>query len=170
MVYETFFKERKCINLKYNKLFPLQEAIPAVLERLSDDELKREARGSENKTDTVSCLIRACKCLASKATQNPGLIKGTDGHTALLFTTNSISIQGQPVMKYCQDTYKTTLQTGRVSSHIVYFTKYRFEIVLIRSIILHVPHWPRFPGDTIESKGFDQCAVYSTVLTQTIDL
>lgn len=54
----------------------LKEAIPAVLERLTDEELKSDARVNESKTDTMSCLIRGCRNLATKATQNPNLSKG----------------------------------------------------------------------------------------------
>lgn len=56
-------------------LIKLQECIPTLLESLTDEELKREARGSENKTDTVSCLIRACKCVSLKTPQHHSLLK-----------------------------------------------------------------------------------------------
>ncbi|XP_077293704.1 ubiquitin carboxyl-terminal hydrolase-like faf isoform X2 [Arctopsyche grandis] len=59
-------------------LTPILEAIPAVLERLTDEELKSDARVNESKTDTMSCLIRACRNLATKATQNPNLSKGIE--------------------------------------------------------------------------------------------
>lgn len=50
--------------------------MPSLLERLSDDELKKENKATENKLDTVSCLIWACKCLASRATNNGNLNRG----------------------------------------------------------------------------------------------
>ncbi|XP_068629076.1 probable ubiquitin carboxyl-terminal hydrolase FAF isoform X3 [Battus philenor] len=59
-------------------LLPVLECIPTLLESLTDDELKREARGSENKTDTVSCLIRACKCVSIKTPQHHSLLKSLE--------------------------------------------------------------------------------------------
>ncbi|KAG7304516.1 hypothetical protein JYU34_011466 [Plutella xylostella] len=59
-------------------LLPVLECIPTLLESLTDEELKREARGSENKTDTVSCLIRACKCVSSKTSQHHSLLKSLE--------------------------------------------------------------------------------------------
>ncbi|XP_045454666.1 probable ubiquitin carboxyl-terminal hydrolase FAF-X [Melitaea cinxia] len=59
-------------------LLPVLECIPTLLESLTDDELKREARGSENKTDTVSCLIRACKCVSVKTPQHNSLLKSLE--------------------------------------------------------------------------------------------
>lgn len=59
----------------YIKQFCLQECIPTLLESLTDEELKREARGSENKTDPVSCLIRACKYVSVKTPQHHSLLK-----------------------------------------------------------------------------------------------
>ncbi|VVC97156.1 unnamed protein product [Leptidea sinapis] len=59
-------------------LLPILECIPTLLESLTDDELKREARGSENKTDTVSCLIRACKCVSIKTPQYHTLLKSLE--------------------------------------------------------------------------------------------
>ncbi|XP_069354342.1 ubiquitin carboxyl-terminal hydrolase 9X isoform X2 [Maniola hyperantus] len=59
-------------------LLPVLECIPTLLESLTDDELKREARGSENKTDTVSCLIRACKCVSVKTPQHHSLLKSLE--------------------------------------------------------------------------------------------
>lgn len=65
-----------CILILYIYISFLKEAIPAVLERLTDEELKSDARVNESKTDTMSCLIRGCRNLATKATQNPNLSKG----------------------------------------------------------------------------------------------
>ncbi|XP_026323637.1 probable ubiquitin carboxyl-terminal hydrolase FAF-Y isoform X2 [Hyposmocoma kahamanoa] len=59
-------------------LLPVLECIPTLLESLTDEELKREARGSENKTDTVSCLIRACKCVSVKTPQHHSLLKSLE--------------------------------------------------------------------------------------------
>ncbi|XP_060810679.1 probable ubiquitin carboxyl-terminal hydrolase FAF-X isoform X1 [Amyelois transitella] len=56
-------------------LLPVLECIPTLLESLTDEELKREARGSENKTDTVSCLIRACKYVSVKTPHHHSLLK-----------------------------------------------------------------------------------------------
>ncbi|XP_050553146.1 probable ubiquitin carboxyl-terminal hydrolase FAF-X isoform X2 [Spodoptera frugiperda] len=59
-------------------LLPVLECIPTLLESLTDEELKREARGSENKTDTVSCLIRACKYVSVKTPQYHSLLKSLE--------------------------------------------------------------------------------------------
>ncbi|CAH0691384.1 unnamed protein product [Chilo suppressalis] len=59
-------------------LLPVLECIPTLLESLTDEELKREARGSENKTDTVSCLIRACKYVSVKTPQHHSLLKSLE--------------------------------------------------------------------------------------------
>lgn len=39
--------------------------IPSILENLSDEELKREAK-NESKNDVVSTIIRSCRCLLSR--------------------------------------------------------------------------------------------------------
>ncbi|CAB3237376.1 unnamed protein product [Arctia plantaginis] len=59
-------------------LLPVLECIPTLLESLTDEELKREARGSENKTDTVSCLIRACKYVSVKTPHHHSLLKSLE--------------------------------------------------------------------------------------------
>ncbi|KAL4715241.1 hypothetical protein ACJJTC_007823 [Scirpophaga incertulas] len=59
-------------------LLPVLECIPTLLESLTDEELKKEARGSENKTDTVSCLIRACKYVSAKTSQHHSLLKSLE--------------------------------------------------------------------------------------------
>ncbi|KAG6452569.1 hypothetical protein O3G_MSEX007736 [Manduca sexta] len=59
-------------------LLPVLECIPTLLESLTDEELKREARGSENKTDTVSCLIRACKYVSIKTPHHHNLLKSLE--------------------------------------------------------------------------------------------
>ncbi|XP_013166422.1 PREDICTED: probable ubiquitin carboxyl-terminal hydrolase FAF-X, partial [Papilio xuthus] len=57
---------------------PIIECIPTMLESLTDDELKREGRASENKTDSVSCLIKTCKCLLMKIPQHHNLLKSLE--------------------------------------------------------------------------------------------
>ncbi|KAI8429984.1 hypothetical protein MSG28_000438 [Choristoneura fumiferana] len=59
-------------------LLPVLECIPTLLDSLTDEELKKEARGSENKTDTVSCLIRACKCVSVKTPHHHSLLKSLE--------------------------------------------------------------------------------------------
>ncbi|XP_047523488.1 probable ubiquitin carboxyl-terminal hydrolase FAF [Pieris napi] len=59
-------------------LLPVLECIPTLLESLTDDELKREARGSENKTDTVSCLIKACKYVSVRTPNYHSLLKSLE--------------------------------------------------------------------------------------------
>ncbi|GBP31248.1 Probable ubiquitin carboxyl-terminal hydrolase FAF [Eumeta japonica] len=59
-------------------LLPVLECIPTLLDSLTDEELKREARGSENKTDTVSCLIRACKCVSVRTPNHHNLLKSLE--------------------------------------------------------------------------------------------
>ncbi|XP_063547239.1 probable ubiquitin carboxyl-terminal hydrolase FAF-X isoform X2 [Cydia strobilella] len=59
-------------------LLPVLECIPTLLDSLTDEELKKEARGSENKTDTVSCLIRACKCVSIKTPHHHSLLKSLE--------------------------------------------------------------------------------------------
>lgn len=45
--------------------FSLQDMIPSILENLSDEELKREAK-NESKNDVISTIIRSCRCLLSR--------------------------------------------------------------------------------------------------------
>lgn len=59
-------------------LLPILETIPSLLDTLTDEELKREARSSENKSDAVSCLIRACKCVSTRILQNHELLQSLE--------------------------------------------------------------------------------------------
>lgn len=53
-----------------------QQNIPHLLDNLTDEELKREARSSENKTDAISALVRACKCIYQRNQNSQELLQG----------------------------------------------------------------------------------------------
>lgn len=52
--------------------------IPGILEKLTDEELKREAK-NESKSDIVSAIIRSSKNLASKIPNQEELIRTLEG-------------------------------------------------------------------------------------------
>lgn len=52
--------------------------IPSILDKLSDDELKREAK-NESKSDIVSAIIKSSKNLASRVTNQEELIRTLEG-------------------------------------------------------------------------------------------
>lgn len=52
---------------------PILEIIPSILDKLSDDELKREAK-NESKNDLVAAIIKAAKNLASRAPQQDDMV------------------------------------------------------------------------------------------------
>lgn len=52
--------------------------IPAILDKLTDEELKREAK-NEIKSDIVSAIIKSSKNLASRVTNQEELIRTLEG-------------------------------------------------------------------------------------------
>lgn len=52
----------------------LQEMVPGILEKLTDDELKREAK-NEAKNDIVAAIIKSSKYLASRVPNQEELIR-----------------------------------------------------------------------------------------------
>lgn len=52
--------------------------VPGILEKLTDDELKREAK-SETKSDIVSAIIKSSKNLASRVPNQEELIRTLEG-------------------------------------------------------------------------------------------
>lgn len=52
--------------------------VPGILEKLTDDELKREAK-NEQKSDIVSLIIRSAKNLASRVPDQEELIRTLEG-------------------------------------------------------------------------------------------
>lgn len=59
-------------------LLPVLEMVPEILDKLSDDELKREAK-NETKSDIVSAIIKSSKNLASRVSNQDELIKTLEG-------------------------------------------------------------------------------------------
>jgi len=47
-----------------------KEVVPALLDQLTDDELKKEA-----KNDAISAILKACKCLVSKIPHQEDTLK-----------------------------------------------------------------------------------------------
>jgi hypothetical protein len=56
-----------------NYLMPIVEAVPAFLESLSDDDLKKEVK-SESKNDSLSAIVKSLKCMAASV---PGQVSMT---------------------------------------------------------------------------------------------
>ncbi|XP_074025512.1 ubiquitin carboxyl-terminal hydrolase 9X isoform X2 [Leptinotarsa decemlineata] len=59
-------------------ILPILEMIPGILGKLTDDELKREAK-NEQKSDIVSAIIKASKNLASRVPNQEELIRTLEG-------------------------------------------------------------------------------------------
>lgn len=59
-------------------VLPVLEMVPDVLDKLTDEELKREAK-NEQKSDIVSLIIRSAKNLASRVPGQEDLIKTLEG-------------------------------------------------------------------------------------------
>ncbi|XP_030747882.1 probable ubiquitin carboxyl-terminal hydrolase FAF-X isoform X2 [Sitophilus oryzae] len=55
-------------------VLPILEMVPGILEKITDEELKREAK-NEQKSDNVSLIIRSAKNLASKVPDQEELIR-----------------------------------------------------------------------------------------------
>lgn len=51
--------------------------MPSILESLSDDELKKEAK-LESKNDCVGGIVRAARNLARRLNKQDGLVKGAN--------------------------------------------------------------------------------------------
>lgn len=56
----------------------MQEIVPDILDKLTDDELKREAK-NESKSDIVSAIIKSSKCLALRVPQQEEMIRTFEG-------------------------------------------------------------------------------------------
>ncbi|XP_065164971.1 probable ubiquitin carboxyl-terminal hydrolase FAF-X isoform X2 [Atheta coriaria] len=59
-------------------LLPILEMVPGILDKLTDDELKREAK-TESKSDIVSAIIKSSKNLASRVANQEELIRTLEG-------------------------------------------------------------------------------------------
>ncbi|KAF2881719.1 hypothetical protein ILUMI_24454 [Ignelater luminosus] len=59
-------------------LLPILEMIPGILDKLTDDELKREAK-NETKSDIVSAIIKSSKNLAMRVSNQEELIRTLEG-------------------------------------------------------------------------------------------
>ncbi|CAG9840067.1 unnamed protein product [Diabrotica balteata] len=59
-------------------ILPILEMIPGILDKLSDEELKKEAK-NEQKSDIVSAIIKASKNLASRVPNQEELIRTLEG-------------------------------------------------------------------------------------------
>ncbi|XP_008200473.2 probable ubiquitin carboxyl-terminal hydrolase FAF-X isoform X3 [Tribolium castaneum] len=59
-------------------ILPILEMVPGILEKLTDDELKREAK-NESKSDIVSAIIKSSKNLASRVPNQEELIRTLEG-------------------------------------------------------------------------------------------
>ncbi|KAK9879631.1 hypothetical protein WA026_006697 [Henosepilachna vigintioctopunctata] len=59
-------------------ILPILEMMPAILDKITDDELKREAK-NESKSDNVSNIIKASKNLASRVPNQEELIRTLEG-------------------------------------------------------------------------------------------
>ncbi|KAI4464478.1 ubiquitin carboxyl-terminal hydrolase [Holotrichia oblita] len=59
-------------------ILPILEMIPSILDKLSDDELKREAK-NESKSDIVSAIIKSSKNLAFRVSNQDELIRVLEG-------------------------------------------------------------------------------------------
>ncbi|XP_012528213.1 probable ubiquitin carboxyl-terminal hydrolase FAF-X isoform X2 [Monomorium pharaonis] len=55
-------------------LMPIVEMVPLILNNLTDDELKKEAK-NESKNDAISAIIKAAKCLVSRVPHQEEMIK-----------------------------------------------------------------------------------------------
>ncbi|XP_059479532.1 probable ubiquitin carboxyl-terminal hydrolase FAF-X isoform X3 [Neocloeon triangulifer] len=51
-------------------IMPIMEVVPALLDQLTDDELKKEA-----KNDAISAILKACKCLVSRVPRQEETLK-----------------------------------------------------------------------------------------------
>lgn len=57
---------------------PVLEIVPDILDKLTDDELKREAK-NESKSDIVAAIIKSSKCLALHVPQQEEMIRTLEG-------------------------------------------------------------------------------------------
>ncbi|XP_033356836.1 probable ubiquitin carboxyl-terminal hydrolase FAF-X isoform X1 [Bombus vosnesenskii] len=55
-------------------LMPIVEMVPVILNNLTDEELKKEAK-NESKNDAISAIIKAAKCLVSRVPHQEEMIK-----------------------------------------------------------------------------------------------
>lgn len=58
-------------------LLPLVSLVPSLLERLTDDELKREAK-NETKNDALSAIVKALRCLAARVPHQEDTVKALE--------------------------------------------------------------------------------------------
>ncbi|XP_044752373.1 probable ubiquitin carboxyl-terminal hydrolase FAF-X [Coccinella septempunctata] len=59
-------------------MLPILEMIPSILDKITDDELKKEAK-NESKSDNISNIIKAAKNLASRVPNQEELIRTLEG-------------------------------------------------------------------------------------------
>ena len=51
--------------------------VPVILDNLTDDELKKEAK-NESKNDAISAIIKAAKCLVSRVPNQEEMVKNLE--------------------------------------------------------------------------------------------
>jgi len=51
--------------------------VPVILDNLTDDELKKEAK-NESKNDAISAIIKAAKCLVSRVPNQEEMVKSLE--------------------------------------------------------------------------------------------
>lgn len=51
--------------------------VPQILDNLTDDELKKEAK-HDTKNDAISAIIKACKCLVSRIPNQEEMVKNLE--------------------------------------------------------------------------------------------
>ncbi|XP_023706840.1 probable ubiquitin carboxyl-terminal hydrolase FAF-X isoform X1 [Cryptotermes secundus] len=58
-------------------LMPIVEMVPVILDGLTDDELKKEAK-NESKNDAISAIIKAAKCLVARVPNEEEMVKSLE--------------------------------------------------------------------------------------------
>jgi hypothetical protein len=73
-------------------MFVTKEVVPALLDQLTDDELKKEA-----KNDAISAILKACKCLVSKIPHQEDTLKDLE-----IFRLKMILRYFSAALEHCQ--------------------------------------------------------------------
>lgn len=113
--------------------------VPGILEKLTDDELKREAK-SETKSDIVSAIIKSSKNLASRVPNQEELIRTLEGFrlTMILRQLQISSFNGK--MNALNEINKVissvTYYPNRHHEEDEYLTPERMAVSKIRSYLL----------------------------------
>ncbi|KAM7302505.1 putative ubiquitin carboxyl-terminal hydrolase FAF-X [Ixodes scapularis] len=73
-------------------LLPLVSLVPSLLERLTDDELKREAK-NETKNDALSAIVKALRCLAARVPHQEDTVKALEMFRLRMILSRASAIQ-----------------------------------------------------------------------------